>query len=117
MDCAEIGTIGAQRIGHVVSEVWEEGSAVRAHTAKLTKVAEQRRDAEKLKRQATANRKKAAAAVARAAAPSSGNNNGGGGGGVASGSPGRRGSDACMPPPKMVSILLQALRARVSSNL
>eukprot|EP01048_Picozoa_sp_COSAG05_P009674 COSAG05_NODE_807_length_7192_cov_92.394191_7_plen_255_part_00 len=48
-------------------QVWEEGALVRTHAAKVAKAAEQRREAEKLKRQATANRKKAVAAVARGA--------------------------------------------------
>jgi DNA repair exonuclease SbcCD ATPase subunit len=61
-ESAEIGTIGAQRIGHVVSEVWQEGSAVRTLAARVARVSADRKEAEKAKRAAAQSRKKAVAA-------------------------------------------------------
>ena len=62
-ESVEIGCIGAQRIGHVVQEVWEQGTVVRDHAARVERTAEQRREAEKAKRSAIQHRKKAGAAA------------------------------------------------------
>jgi hypothetical protein len=69
-ECHEIGTVVAQRHGHTVSEMWEEGAAFRSLEARRKQAADERRAVEERKKQVTAQRKKAANALKVAAAKS-----------------------------------------------